>query len=362
LHTPQHISIRKACRVSRARSPMIRIVPPAFSRSECSPRRPRYSRALSAATLAASLAFADGVANAQTFPVRPVRIIVPTTPGGTLDFLTRLLAPKLSEQWRQPVVVDNRAGAGGIIGYEVAAHASPDGHTFAMVASTFSVTAAVYRKLPYDALRDFAPVSLVTFSPWALVVNPSLPVTTVNELVALSKRRPGRINYASTGTGGATHLAVELLKSMTGADLTHVPYKGTAPAVGDVVSGQVQLIITGLTGTLPQVNAGKLRLIAVTGRNRTPSLPNVPTIGESVPGYEYNNWFGALAPRGTASGILAALQTGISRALQSTDTKQALAAQSLDPVGSSPAQFGEMLRQEIAKYTQLAKEIRVQLD
>lgn len=304
----------------------------------------------------------DRAAHAQSFPSRPVRIIVPTTPGGTLDFVTRLLAQKLTEAWGQGVVVDNRAEAGGIIGYEVAARANADGHTIAMVASTFTVTASVHSKLPYDSVRDFVPVSLVAFSPWGLVVHPSLPARTVKELIAITRERPGRINYASTGSGGATHLAAELLKSLTGADITHVPYKGTVPAVNDVISGQVQLTITGLTAAMPQVTSGKLRLIAVTGRNRTPSLPDVPTIGESVPGYEYNNWFGALAPRSTPGALVAQLQSGIARALQAKEVSQALLVQSIEPVGSSPAEFGQMLQQEIAKYTELARKIGVQLD
>lgn len=179
----------------------------------------------------------DRAAKAQAFPTRPVRIVVPTAPGGTLDFVTRLLAQKLNESWRDGVVVDNRAGAGGIIGYDIAARANPDGHTIMTVASTFTVTASVYRKLPYDPIRDFAPVTLLTFAPWALVVNSSLRVHSMKELIALAKERPRQINYASTGSGGATHLAVELLKSLTGTDMTHVPYKGAAPAVNKGLKG-----------------------------------------------------------------------------------------------------------------------------
>lgn len=304
----------------------------------------------------------DRTVHAQGFPTRAVRIVVPTTPGGTLDFVARLLAQKLNESWGQGVIVDNRAGAGGIIGYDVAAKANPDGHTIAIVASTFTVTASVRGKLPYDSVRDFAPVTLVAFSPWVLVVHPSLPVRTVKELIALTKERPGQINYASTGSGGATHLAAEMLKSMTGANITHVPYKGTAQAVNDVVGGQVQLTITGLTAAMPQVTSGKLRLLAMTGRNRTAALPDVPTIGESVPGYEYNNWFGVLAPRATPNPIVLQLHGNIVRALQANEVRQPLVAQSIEPVGTTPAQFGDMIRQEIGKYTKLAKSIGVQVD
>jgi len=299
-------------------------------------------------------------APAQSLQNRPVRIVVPTAPGGTLDLLTRVMAPKLGEAWGATVVVDNRAGASGIIGYEAVAKANPDGHTMAMVGSTFSVTAAVYRKLPFDALDDFVPVSLVAYSPWGIIVNASLPARTVKELVALSKER--QINYASTGTGGATHLAAELFKSMTGAQMTHVPYKGTAPALNDVISGQVQLTITGITTAMPHVATGKLRVLAVTAKKRVPSLPDVPTIAESVPGYEYNNWFGALAPRAAPVSVVAQLQRGIEQALKATEVRQVLVAQGLEPVGSSPPQFRDMLRQEIAKYSKLASSIGVQLD
>lgn len=301
-------------------------------------------------------------AHAQAFPTRVVRIVVPTTPGGTLDLVARLLAQKLNESWGHGVIVDNRAGAGGIIGTDIAAKATPDGHTIAFVASTFTVTASVHRKLPYDSLSDFAPVCLVTFSPWVLVVNTSLPVRSVKELIALAKERPGQINYASTGNGGATHLAAELLKSMTGVDMTHVPYKGSVQAVNDVISGQVQLTITGLTATMPHVTTGKLRLIAMTGRNRAAALPDIPTIGESVPGYEYNNWFGVLAPRATPNDIVLRLHGSIVRALQAQEVRQPLAAQSMEPVGTSPAQFGDTIRQEITKYTRLAKQIGVTVD
>ena len=321
------------------------------------------ARGVIAVMAAAGMAGAtDRAAVAEAFPTRPVRIVVPTTPGGTLDFVARLIAPKLNESWGHGAIVDNRAGAGGIIGYDIAAKANPDGHTIAMVASTFTVTAGVHRKLPYHSVHDFAPVTLVTYSPWVLVVHPGLPVRSVKELIAITRERPGQINYASTGNGGATHLAVELLKSLTGADLTHVPYKGTVAGVIDVISGQVQLIITGFTSTMPQVTSGKLRLIAMTGRSRIAALPDVPTIGESVPGYEYNNWFGVLAPRATPRLIVLRLHGDIVRALQTNDVRQPLLAQSMEPAGTTPAQFGDTIQQEISKYATLAKKLGVQID
>ncbi|MBI3936453.1 MAG: tripartite tricarboxylate transporter substrate binding protein [Betaproteobacteria bacterium] len=304
----------------------------------------------------------DRAAYAQDFPTRAVRIVVPTTPGGTLDFVSRLLAQKLNESWSQAVVVDNRAGAGGIIGYDIAARANPDGHTIVVVASTFTVTASVHKKLPYDAVRDFAPVTLLVFAPWVLVVHPSLPARSVKELVAFTKERPGQINYASTGSGGATHLAAEMLRSMTGADITHVPYKGTMAAVNDVVSGRVQLAITGLTAAMPQAKAGKLRVLAVTGKNRSAAAPDVPRIGESVPGYEYNNWFGVLAPRSTPARIVQQLNENIVRALHTADVRKVLLGQSMEIAGTTPGQFGKMIQQEIEKYTALANTIGVQIE
>jgi tripartite-type tricarboxylate transporter receptor subunit TctC len=301
-------------------------------------------------------------AHAQGFPAKGVRIVVPTTPGGSLDLITRLVALELNKSWRHGVIVDNRAGAGGIIGADIVAKAAPDGYTVAFVASQFTVSAGVYSKLPYDSLRDFAPVTLLAFTAWALVVNPSLPARSVKELVALAKAKPGQINYASTGNGGSTHLAVELLKSMTGTDFVHIPYKGSVPAVNDVISGQASLMITGLAATMPHVTSGRLRMIAVTGTNRSTVVPEVPTIGETVPGYEYNNWLGVLAPRATPNGIVIQLHDSIVRALQAKEVRQALLAQSIEPVGSSPAQFGDMIRQEISKYTRLAKDIGVRIE
>ena len=304
----------------------------------------------------------ERTAQAQAFPTKVVRIVVPTTPGGTLDLAARLIAQDLSRSWGQGVIVENRAGAGGMIGIDTVAKATPDGHTMTVLSSQFTVIASVYRKLPYDSLRDFAPVTLLAYTTWIMVVNPALPVHSVKELIALAKERPGQINYASLGNGGSTHLLVEMLKSMVGISLVHVPYKGSVLAVNDVIGGQVELTVTGLA-SMPQVTSGKLRVIAVTGAHRSKALPEVPTIGETVPGYEYNNWLGVLAPRATPNNIVMHLHGGILRALQSKEVKQLLlAAQSIEPVGSSPAQFGDVIRQEIGKYTRLAKDIGVRID
>ena len=305
---------------------------------------------------------AGSVAHAQAFPGRVVRIIVPTTPGGSLDLVARLVARKLGEAWAQNVVVDNRAGAGGVIGADLVAKAAPDGYAIGFIASQFTVSAGVYRKLPYDSVRDFAPVTQLVAVTWVLVVNSSLPVRSVKELIALAKKMPGQINYASTGSGGATHLAVELLNSMAGIRMTHIPYKGTVPAVNDVVGGQAALIITGLAGMMPQITAGRLRVLGTVDGTRSRLMPDLPTVGETVPGYEYNNWFGVLAPRATPDPIVAQLHDQIARALQADEVKSPLLAQGMEPRDTSPAQFGEMIRQEVAKYSALAKQIGVNVD
>jgi tripartite-type tricarboxylate transporter receptor subunit TctC len=318
------------------------------------------ARALLAAP--ALLAWPGGPVHAQNFPTQVVRIVVPTAAGGGLDIVARQLAQKLTDAWGQGVIVDNRAGAGGTIGADVVAKAPPDGHTIALVSSTFPINASLYSKLPYDSLRDFAPVTLVVNSPLILVVNPALPVHSVKELVALAKARPGQINYASTGNGGVIHLATELMKSLAGINLTHIPYKGTVPAVTDVMGGQVELTITGVPVAMPHVATGKLRALAVTGSRRSAAAPNVPTIGETIRGYEFNNWFGILAPAATPKETLVRLHDGIVRALQAPDVRQRMLAQGDEPAGTSSAQFADMIRQEITKYAKLVKDIGVHID
>ena len=301
-------------------------------------------------------------AQAPGFPSKVVRIVVQTTAGGSIDLTARLVGQRLTEFWGQNVIIDNRAGAGSVIGADVVAKSAPDGYTVGFIASMFTVSASVYRKLPYDSINDFVPVTQLASSAWALAVNASLPVHSVKEFVALAKKNPGQINYASTGSGGATHLAFELLKSMTGTRIVHIPYKGTAPAVNDLVGGQVEAIITGLPALMPHVTTRRLRLLGMAGSSRSAVLPDLPTIGETIAGYEYNNWFGAVAPKGTPNEIVASLRDGIVRALQTNEVKRALLAQSIEPLGTTPAQFGELMRSEISKYTKLSKAIGVSVD
>ena len=308
--------------------------------------------------LAAAALLACGIyntAHAQTYPTQPVRIVVPTGAGGGLDIVARLVGQKLSDAWGQRVLVDNRAGAGGTIGAELVAKAPPDGHTLALVSSSFAINASLYTKLPYDSVQDFAPVTLVVLSPLIMVVNPSLPARSVAELIALAKSKPRQINYASTGNGGVIHLATELLKSMAGIDMVHVSYKGTAVALVDVISGQVELTITGIPVAKPHMATGKLRALAVTGTKRSAAAPEVPTIGETVRGYELNNWFGLLAPGATPKSTIAFIHTSVARALEQQDVRQRLLTQGDEPAAMPPEQFTAMVRQEIAKYTKLVK-------
>jgi len=319
-------------------------------------RRPLL--ALLSLVIAAALPM--GTTQAQTYPDKPIRIIVPTTPGGTLDFVTRLVATNLSKTWTQGLLVDNRAGAGGVIGADLVAKAPPDGYTLGFIASQFTVSAAIdAQRIPYDAVRDFAPVAILGFGAWGLAVNPALPVNSVKDLITLAKAKPGQINYASTGAGGSTHLAAEMLKSMTGTDMVHVPYKGTVPAVTDVVAGHVNFTIGGLTTLQPLAKSGKLRIIATVGTYRSKVLPDVPTIGETVPGYEYNNWYGVVAPRGTPPAIVARLHENILRVLKIDDVQQKLLAQGFETNNMSSADFARQIQKEVSGFTELVKKVGI---
>src|SRR5437660_7664528 len=254
-----------------------------------------FARALAAALLVVAAPVALGQA---AYPTKPVRLVVPYPPGGTTDLLARAAAQKLSEAWGQQVIVANRPGAAGNIGAELVARSAPDGYTLLMgTVGTHAINASLYAKMPYDHVKDFAPVILVAGVPNVLVVNPQLPVNTVPGLVAYAKANPGKLNFASSGSGTSIHLSGELFKTMTGVQMTHVPYKGSAPALTDLIGGQVQLMFDNLPSALPQIKGGKLRAIAVTSTKRAPALPDIPTMAESgLPGFEASSWFGVLAP------------------------------------------------------------------
>jgi tripartite-type tricarboxylate transporter receptor subunit TctC len=317
---------------------------------------------IGAATAIGLAALPQRRARADDFPTHPIRIEVPTEPGGTVDFVARLLAQKLSETWTHGVVIENRAGAGGVVGALYVARAAPDGYTLGLFTTSFTTNAATNAHLPYDALSDFTPVSLVSYSTYMLVCNPALPVHTMAELVAYARQHPGELNYGSAGVGGSLHLATEMLDRMAGIKMNHVPYKGTAPAATATIANQVQLTISSLVAGEELVKAGKLRALAVTGAQRSQILPDLPTIGETVRGYEFNNWFGLLAPKGTPQPIVNVIHAQVAKVLALPDVKKALLAQSVEPAPLDAARFESMMRKEIANYSKLAQELSIQLN
>ena len=301
-------------------------------------------------------------AAAQNYPTKPIRLIVPFAPGGGTDILARVIGRKLGESMGQQVVVDNRAGAGGNIGTELAATASPDGHTILMVSASYAVNASVY-KLAFDPVKDLMAVTQVASVPFVLVAHPSLPANSVKELITLAQTRPGKLNYASSGNGSSPHLAGELFTMMTGTKMVHVPYKGGAPALAEVIGGQVPLLFSTVIQALPQLKAGKLKAIAVGSLKRSSALPEVPTIAESgVAGYDVTNWFGVLAPGTTPKPIVLRLNKEIAQHLRSADLRARLASEGADPVGSSPAEFERVIRNDIEKYTRIVKAAGIRIN
>ena len=300
----------------------------------------------------ASAAFAASAENtAPDYPSRPVRIIVPAAAGGTADILARICAPKLAESWRQQVLIDNRPGAGTVVGTEVAAKAVPDGYTLFLPAAAHAINPALFRKLPYDTLKAFEPITLLAEVPNVLVVTASLPVKSVKELIALARQRPGQLQYASSGVGNATHLAGELFKDMTQTNLIHVPYKSGAPAMIDVVAGHVPMYFAVLPTALPHIQSGKVRALGVTGTRRSSALPAVPTIAESgVPGFEVTSWFGLLAPAGTPRAIINEVHERVVRVLRTPDVRDRVKEVGADAVGNSPAEFGSYIAREMDKW------------
>ena len=287
--------------------------------------------------------------SAQGFPERPMRMIVPFSPGAGTDLLSRVIARKLQASWGQNMMVENRPGGGTIIGIAVAAKAPPDGYTLVMVTPSFVINATGLKKLPYDSVKDFMPVTLFATSPLVLVVHPSLPVWSVKELIALAKARPGQITYASAGNGSPTHLGMEVFRSAS-AVMTHVPYKGAAPGVIDLLGGQVQVMMTTLAFVKPHVDTHKLRALGVSTLKRVAAMPNVPAIAETLPGYEVLNWWGVLAPAGTPHAIVAKFNGAMVAMLRDADVQEVLARENIDRAGSSAAEFGAYLHAEIAKW------------
>ena len=300
---------------------------------------------------------------ATAFPNKPIRIIVAYTPAGTTDILARAIGQKMSETWGQPVIVDNRAGAAGNIGTEVAARSTPDGHTLIMgTAGTHGINVSLYRKLSWHPVNDFAPVSLSAMVPNIMVVNNSLPVKNVKEFIAHVKANPGKLSYGSPGNGSTAHLSMELFKSMTGSNIVHIPYKGSAGVLADVMGGQIAVTIDNMPPYIPQVKAGKIRALAVSTNKRSSAMPDLPTIAEAgVPGYEAGAWFGLLAPAGTPKAILAQLSAESARILKLPDISKRISELGAEPVGSTPEQFAALINSEIAKWAKVIKDANVEL-
>ena len=301
---------------------------------------------------------------AQTYPHKPIRMIVGSSPGGPIDFSARLAAQKLTEALGQSVVVDNRTGAGGTIGTEYVARSTPDGYTLLMAsAATLCITPALYPKIPYNALKDLAPVSTVAAVSYVVVVHPALPAKSLQEFIALAKSRPGQLRYGSAGSGSVTHLAVELFRSMAGVETAHIPYKGAGPAMIDLLGGQLDFMFDSVLTSAPLVKAGKLRALGQTAARRSPVLGEVPSIGETaLPGYDVSTWFGLVAPAGTPREIVARLNAAIVKGLAATETRERLLAQGIEPLGSTPAEFSKLLRDELPKWANVVKVSGARID
>jgi tripartite-type tricarboxylate transporter receptor subunit TctC len=289
------------------------------------------------------------------YPARPVRIVVPSPPSGGTDIIGRVLAQHFTAALGQPFVVENRAGAGNMIGIEAVARAAPDGYTLLMAPSTLALNSVLYKKVSYDPIRDFAPITLAATAPNVLIVNTGLPVRSFEEFVLLVRQKPNQLSYGTPGVGTSPHMAMELLKSMAGIDLQHVPYRGTAPALTDVMGGQIACMFSNALTARPQIDAGRVRALAVSGPVRIEALPGVPPVADTVKGYEAMQWYGLLAPAGTASAIVARLNAEALKALRSQEMKERLALDGAEPAGTTPAEFGALIRSELEKWTRVAQ-------
>ncbi len=323
----------------------------------------KFSDALIAAGLALGLSTFAMPATAE-YPVKPIRFVVPYPAGGPLDTIARLLGQKVSEAMKQPVVVDNKPGAGGNIGADIVAKSPADGYTILMGAvATHAINPTLYAAIPYDPVRDFAPITQVASTPNVLVVHPSIPASNVREFIAYAKANPGKLNFGSGSTGSAGHLAGELFKSMAGVELTHVPYKGAAPAMQDLVGGQIQLMFDNLASSLGQVKAGRVKALAVTTAKRTALAPELPTIAESgLPDFDISTWFGVFAPAGTPKEALDRLHAEFTKALATPDVREKMLALGAEPVGNKPEEFAGYIRAERDKYARVIKASGAKVD
>ena len=325
----------------------------------------RVTAAAARTAFFAVLALASiGAVGAQTYPAKPVRLIVPFAPGGGTDILARILCQRLTEAMGQPFIVENRGGAGGIIGAELAAKSPADGYTLLLGSpGSLAINPALLPRMNYDSLRDFAPITLATISAFTLVIHPSLPVKSVKDLVALARAKSGQLNYGSGGNGSVAHFSVEQFKALAGVNIVHVPYKGSSPSLTDLVAGQLQMTIENMPVTLPHVRSGRLRMLAVGTKTRSAFVPDLPTISEAgVPGYESSTAFGVLAPAKTSPAIVALLNTELVKALRSPDTREKLTGLTMEPVGGTPEQYSTHIKEELAKYARIVKAAGIKAD
>jgi tripartite-type tricarboxylate transporter receptor subunit TctC len=297
-----------------------------------------------------------GMAHGQPYPSKPIRLIVPFPPGGSNDIVGRMVGAQLGERLGQSVVVDNRGGAGGTIGSDLAAKAAPVGYTLLLISVAHAFNPAMYKKLPYDPEKAFAPIGMVAAGPVALTVHPSVPARSVEELIALAKANPGKLNYATAGIGSFQHLASELFKLQTGVDMVHIPYKGGGPAMMDTIAGQAQINMASLIQVIPHAKSGKLRLLATSGTKRSSLFPDVPTVAEAVPGYDATNWWGLVAPAGTPQPILAKLHAELEALLRTDETRKRLESEGADVIRMTPAEFGRFIAEETQKWAKVVKQ------
>jgi tripartite-type tricarboxylate transporter receptor subunit TctC len=315
------------------------------------------------ATLLLAITALTAPAIAQDFPQRPVRIVVPAPPGGTIDVLARAIAQQIAPRWGQPVLVENRAGGGTTIGTAFVAESAPDGHTLIFSGLPMSIAPAMYPKLAYDPMRDFAPVVWVASLPNVLVVHPQVEAKTALELVALAKRQPGKLSFASSGTGSTGHFAGELFKQIAGVDMVHVPYRGGAPAIADVLAGHVPMALENITNVLPHIRAGKLRALGVTTKTRAPSLPDLAPLDQSgLPGFEVSAWFGLYAPAATPAAVVRKLNADLNASIATPEIQDHIARQGAVSVGGPPEALGRQQRDEAVKWTAIIKRLGIKPD
>ena len=311
---------------------------------------------------AAFLALVAGSATAQNYPAKPVRIIVPFAPGGGSDFIGRFIAQRLTDSFGKQVIVENKPGAGGVLGIEQGVKAAPDGYTLVLIASSYTVNPAIY-KLSFDPVADITPIIQLSQGPLLVVVRPSLPVKSVKELIALAKSKPGQVNFASSGQGSVIHLATELFDTMAGVKMNHIPYKGTGPALTDTIGGQTDVFFSSTATAMPHVQAGKLRALAVTTAKRIPALPDVPTVAEAgVPGYDVVLWHGLIGPKGMPKDIVERVNAEATKALKLKETAVQLQNDGVAPAGGTPAQFGETIRKEIGMWRKVVADAGVKVE